>query len=181
MVHPNTERLTEYWRRRASGGFAPWLSDVDPMDFHDLLPQVLIVGRAADGSFPFRLAGGFIADLHRADLRGKCMLDLWRPGDRWQLKSALEFTRGRPEPVIVHADILADGVAPVSMEVLLAPLRSPSGAPDRFIGLYQPTGLISRLLGRPALALAVGGISRADGGEAAPSLRLASVDGRRIA
>ncbi len=181
MVHPNTERLTEYWRARAAGGEAPWRTDVDPTDFHDLLPQVLIVGRAADGTFPFRLAGGFVSDLHRADLRGRCLLDLWRPGDRWQLKSALEFTRGRPEPLVVHADILADGVGPVSMEVLLAPLRGPSGEVDRFIGLYQPTGLIARLLGRPALALAVGGISRSDSGEAAPSLRLASVDGRRIA
>lgn len=181
MVHPNTERLTEYWRARAGGGAAPWRSDVDPMDFHDLLPQVLIVGRSADGTWPFRLAGGFVSDLHRADLRGTCLLERFRPGDRWQLKSALEFSRGRPEPLIVHADILADSVAPVSMEVLLAPLRGPSGVVDRFIGLYQPTAMISRLRGQPALALAIGGISRGDGGEAAPSLRLAAVDGRRIA
>lgn len=181
MVHPNTERLTEYWRARRQGEDAPWRTDVNPMDFHELLPQVLIVGRSPQGTFPFRLAGGFVADLHRSDLRGRCLLDLYRPGDRWQLKSALEFARGRPEPLVVHADILADGVAPVSLEVLLAPLRGPSGEVDRFIGLYQPTGIIARLLGRPALALAIGGISRTDTGEAAPSLRLASVDGRRIA
>lgn len=181
MVHPNTERLTEYWQARARDGAAPWRSDVDPMEFHDLLPQVLIVGRTAQGDFPFRLAGGFVADLHRTDLRGRCLLDLWRPGDRWQLKSALEFARGRPEPLVVKADILADGVAPVGMEVLLAPLRGPRGDVDRFIGLYQPTAMIARLLGRPALALALGGILRGESGDAAPSLRLAAVDGRRIA
>ena len=181
MVHPNTERLTEYWRARAEGGAAPWRSDVDPMDFHDLLPQVLIVGRTPQGTFPFRLAGGFVADLHRSDLRGRDLLELWRPGDRWQLKSALEFARGRPEPLVVKADILADSVPAVGMEVLLAPRRGPGGEVDRFIGLYQPTAMISRLQGRPALALAVGGIIRSDGGETAPSLRLASVDGRRIA
>jgi hypothetical protein len=181
MVHPNTERLTEYWQARQHDAAAPWRADVDPMDFHDLLPQVLIIGRASDGTYPFRLAGGFVSDLHRSDLRGRCLLELWRPGDRWQLKSALEFARGRPEPLVVHADILADGVAPVSMEVLLAPLRGQSGEVDRFIGLYQPTAMIARLLGRPALALAVSGISRSNGAEAAPSLRLASVNGRQIA
>lgn len=82
---------------------------------------------------------------------------------------------------MVNADILADGTPPVGMEVLLAPLRGPGGAVDRFIGLYQPTATISRLQGRPALALAMNGVVRADGDEAAPSLRLASIDGRRIA
>lgn len=181
MVHPNTERLTEYWRAHRVGEAAPRRIDVNPMDFHDILPQVLIVGRSAQGTFPFRLAGGFVADLHRADLRGRCLLDLWRPSDRWQLKSALEFARRRPEPMVVHADILADGVPSVSMEVLLAPLIGQSGEVDRFIGLYQPTAPVSRLQGRPATTLAIGGIARSDSGEAAPSLRLAAVDGRRIA
>ncbi|HRD26974.1 MAG TPA: hypothetical protein PLO65_01600, partial [Caulobacter sp.] len=63
---------------------------------------------------------------------------------------------------MVKADILADGVAPVGMEVLLAPLRGPRGDVDRFIGLYQPTAMIARLLGRPALALALGGILRGE-------------------
>ncbi len=181
MVHPNTERLTEYWQARQQGGEAPWRTDVDPMDFHDLLPQVLIVGRAADGTYPFRLAGGFVSDLHRSDLRGRCLLEMWRPGDRWQLKSALEFARGRPEPLIVSADILADGTPSVALELLLAPLRGQDGDVDRFIGLYQPTGQVSRLLGRPARTLAIAGISRSNGGEAAPSLRLASVNGRLTA
>lgn len=181
MVHPNTERLTEYWRAHRVGEAAPRRADIDPMDFHNILPQVLIVGRSAQGTFPFRLAGGFVADLHRADLRGRCLLELWRPSDRWQLKSALEFARGRPEPVVVNADILAVGVSSVSMEVLLAPLSGPSGEIDRFIGLYQPTSPVSRLMGQPATALAIGGIARSDGDEAAPSLRLAAVDGRRIA
>lgn len=181
MVHPNTERLTEYWRAHRVGEAAPRRADIDPMDFHAILPQVLIVGRSAQGTFPFRLVGGFVADLHRADLRGRCLLELWRPSDRWQLKSALEFARGRPEPVVVHADILTDGAPSVSMEVLLAPLAGPSGEVDRFIGLYQPTSPVSRLMGRAATALAIGGIARSDGDEAAPSLRLAAVDGRRIA
>lgn len=181
MVHPNTERLTEYWRAQRQGEAAPRRVDIDPMAFHTLLPQVFIVGRGPQGTFPFRLVGGFVADLHRADLRGRCLLELWRQADRWQLKSALEFARGRAEPVVVAADIVADGVPSVGMEVLLAPLGGPDGQIDRFIGLYQPTAPVSRLMGQPARMLAISAIVREDGSEAAPSLRLASVDGRRIA
>ncbi|MDP1629846.1 MAG: PAS domain-containing protein [Caulobacter sp.] len=181
MVHPNTQRLTEYWQDRRYGAVVPRRSDIDPMAFHDLLPQVLIVGRSAQGTFPFRLAGGFVSDLHRADLRGRCLLDLWRPTDRGQLRSALEFARRRPEPVIVAADILADGAPSVSMEVLLAPLTNADGAVDRFIGLYQPTAPVARLKGQPAKMLAVTALARTDGGEEAPSLRLAALHGRRIA
>lgn len=180
MVHPNTERLTEYWRVRRRGDAAPRRADIDPMAFHPLLPQVFIVGRAAEGTFPFRLAGGFISDLHRADLRGRCLLDLWRPADRWQLKALLNILGDRPDVMTVSADIIADGVPSVGLEVLLAPLAGPSGEVDRFIGLYQPTAPIARLMGLPAKVLAVAAIAR-DSGEAAPSLRLAAIDGRRIA
>ncbi|MBI5941525.1 MAG: PAS domain-containing protein, partial [Caulobacterales bacterium] len=76
MVHPNTERLTEYWRAHRVGEAAPRRADIDPMDFHGILPQVLIVGRSARGAFPFRLAGGFVADLPRADLRGRGVREL---------------------------------------------------------------------------------------------------------
>lgn len=182
MAHPNTERLTEYWRAQRGDAAMPRRADIDPMAFHTLLPQTFIIGRTLQGQFPFRLVGGVIADLHQSDLRGRCLLDLWRPSDRWQLKSALEFARRRPEPVIVNADILVDGGAPpLSVEILFAPLTGPSGEADRFIGLYQPSGPLSRLLGRPAQALAIAAIARPEDGETAPSLRLAAYNGRLMA
>lgn len=180
MVHPNTERLTEYWRARRGESALPRRADIDPMAFHTLLPQTFIVGRSSQGLFPFRLVGGLIADLHRADLRGQCLLQLWRPNDRWQLKSALELARRRPEPVVVNADVLADGVQPLGLEILFAPLAGPDGETDRFLGLYQPLAPVERLMGRSARVLALAAIARSDT-EEAPSLRLAALDGRRIA
>jgi hypothetical protein len=180
MAHPNTERLTEYLRAQRGDNAMPRRVDIDPMAFHTLLPQTFIVGRTGQGDYPFRLIGGMIADLHQADLRGQDLLSLWRPGDRWQLKSALEFARRRPEPVIVSADVLADGVPPLAIEILFAPLTGADGDADRFLGHLQPLAPIHWLLGRPARALAIAAIARGEG-EAAPSLRLAAVGGRRIA
>jgi hypothetical protein len=181
MVHPNTERLTEYWRSRRGTAGLPARADIDPMAFHQLLPQTFIVGRTAQGQYPLRLVGGMIADLHQSDLRGRCLLELWRPSDRWQLKSALEFARRRPEPVVVNADVLADGAPRLALEILIAPLAGPTGEVDRFLGHMQPAAPLMRLLGRPARALAIAAIARSDYGAEAPSLKLAAVDGRRIA
>ncbi len=127
------------------------------------------------------MVGGMIADLHQSDLRGRCLLELWRTSDRWQLKSALEFARRRPEPMIVNADVMADGVPPLGLEILIAPLAGPNGEVDRFLGHMQPAAPLMRLLGRPARALAIAAIARSDDGAEAPSLKLAAVNGRRIA
>ena len=52
------------------GEQAPRRASVDPMDFPQLLPQVFMLGRKAPGDYVFRLAGGFVTELHGLDLRG---------------------------------------------------------------------------------------------------------------
>ncbi|WP_341871563.1 PAS domain-containing protein [Caulobacter radicis] len=181
MFHPSTERLIDYWRNRAGDGRMPARASVDPGDFLDLLPQVFILGRG-NGRYPFRLAGGFVTDLHARDLRGEDQLSMWALSHRLEVKSALEVARRRGEPVVVTADIRAHGVASVGMEVLLAPMTGASGEADRFLGLYQPIAMMQRLMGRPAYELGVRRIQAlAPTNAEAPRLRLASLDGRLIA
>jgi hypothetical protein len=98
------------------------------------------------------------------------------------LQSALEASRRSPEPLVAHVTVLVQGAA-LPMEVLFAPLAGAGGdAPDRFLGLYQPLGMVSRLMGRPAVELAVRELRGAGpANEVLPRLRLAAVDGRRIA
>ena len=104
------------------------------IDYRLQHPRQRARGLRADDAGPFRLVGGTIADLCRADLRGQCLLQLWRPNDRWQLKSALEYARRRPEPVVVHADLLADGVPPLAVEILHRQKGPPVGvAHDHFL------------------------------------------------
>src|SRR4051812_44836976 len=59
MFHPSTERLIDYWRSKSVNGGVPARAAINPGDFPDLLPQVLILGRDAKGRYPVRLAGGF--------------------------------------------------------------------------------------------------------------------------
>ena len=64
--------------------------------------------------------------------------------------------------------------------MLFAPLRGVSGETDRFLGLLQPTQPVQRLLGETVRTLVLQSIAGADF-EDAPRLRLAALDGRRIA
>lgn len=181
LFHSTTELLIDYWRSCARDGRAPARSAVNPADFPQLLPQIFILGRTASGIYPVRLAGGFVADLHGCDLRRRNGLTLWSERDRPRLQTALEEARRRPEPLVAVAEVLADG-ASMGMEVLFAPLADQEGGPDRFLGLYQPLGFTARLQGRTARALAVRDLRRAGpANEEAPRLRLATLDGRRIA
>jgi hypothetical protein len=181
MFHPSTERLIDYWRDKKGESALPRRADINPGDFLELLPQVFVLGREG-GKLPFRLAGGFVSDLHARDLRGQDALSLWALAHRLELKSALDVARKRRTPVVVTADIRAHGVPSVGMEVLFAPLQGANGETDRFLGLYQPIAMMARLMGRPAYELGLREIKPlGEGNQDMPRLRLATLDGRRIA
>ncbi|RAK56414.1 PAS domain-containing protein [Phenylobacterium deserti] len=181
MYHANTQKLIDYWASRASPGRAPSRSAIQPADFRQLMPQTFILGREDKGQYPVRLAGGFVADLHRRDLRAVNGLHLWSERDRLRLQTALEEARRRPEPLVAVVEALADG-ASLPMEVLFAPLTAHDGGPDRYLGLYQPLSMVTRLQGLPVLELSVRSLRRPGAAnEAASHLRLAAVGGRRIA
>ena len=177
MFHSNTEELIDYWRDRRGQALAPRRAAIDPMDFPRLLPQTFVLGRRGQGDYVFRLVGGFVGELHARDLRGQAFAGLWAEADRTKLMLACEGARRRGEPLVVACDVQA-GPHTLAMEVLLAPLASPQGEIDRFIGLYQPLGAVAALRRLPADVLKLKAFNAAD--EAAPKLRLAVLDGRLV-
>jgi hypothetical protein len=183
MFHSNTELLISYWRTRRIAGAAPARADIDPADFSNLAPQVFMLGRQGPGRFHFRLAGGFVADLHGRDLRECELLPLFEPNHRTALQLALEALRREPQPLVMDCDARPRMGRPLGLEIMIAPLIGPSGDIDRYIGLYQPTSPVAALMGQSAQSLSVRAINAADPTTAAalPRLRLAAVEGRRIA
>lgn len=181
MFHLSTHKLIDYWRARAIDGRPPSRLSVDPSDFAPLAPQVFMVGRVCSGIYPVRLAGGFVADLHQRDLRAQNALSLFSQADRLGLQAALEMARRRPEPIVATVDVRA-GEESIAMEVLFAPLAGTDGGPDRFLGLYQPLQMVARLKAEPVREFDVRIIrSAGPANEQLPRVRLAALDGRRIA
>jgi len=177
MFHSTTETLMDYWRMRKGARSAPLRSDIDPLDFPRLLPQVFIMGRREPGVYPMRLVGGLIVGLHPQDLRGANFLSQWSAADHHRLSLALEGARRRGEPVVIAAEGRA-GRFTLDLEIMVAPLANPDGQIDRFIGLYQPLSKMADLHGRPLDVIALKAFAGAN--EAVPALRLAAVDGRLV-
>jgi len=182
MFHSNTERLIDYWQSVRGTGLVPRRTAVDPGAFADLLPQVFILGRAGPGRYHFRLSGGFVADLHGRELKGEPGLNLWARSDRVRVQSAIELCRANADPIVITAEVNGERMEAFPMEVLLAPLASPAGDTDRFLGLYQPTALIQRLEEDVLRELTVSAVLSASSfSELEPRLRLAVVNGREVA
>ena len=183
MFSSNTERLLDYWRARRGGRPAPRRVDIDVADFPALAPQVFIAERLAGGDVRFRLAGETVAALAGRPLRGESLLALWSAEQRGRVSRLLTGALSEVEPLIVLAAADAADAADHRIELLFAPLAGPLGAVDRFLGLCQPTQLApmsasgEERLG-PWRIVAVNGV--ADEARRA-RLRLAAVDGRRIA
>ncbi len=181
VFHSNTERLIDYWRSRRGEARLPTRMAVDPADFSDIVAQTFILGRVATGIYPIRLAGAFLGELHQRDLRQQNAVSLFRERDKLEVKAALEASRRRPEPLVITVEVPSDGPS-INMEILFAPLAGTETSPERFLGLYQPLNMVSRLRGLPAQEFAVRDIvGMGPANQETPRLRLATLDGRRIA
>ena len=185
MFHANTQRLIEDWRAcRRDAGLAPRRADISPADFRDILPQLFILGREGLGAEAFRLAGGLLADLHDRDLRGVPFLSLWPHPDRELVADAMDSARRSGVPAVLDASAWAGAGYEVRLEIVIAPLIGPSGQVDRVLGLYQPTSSLRRLMGQPVQELTLHEVKlagAADAPRARPRLRLAALNGERLA
>jgi hypothetical protein len=178
MFHSNTELLIDYWRGRRGERTVPARADIDPSGFPRLAPAAFIAVRE-DGDVRFRFAGEAVLEWCGRALAGESLTGQWRRDHRGRLMALLAASLVGGEPLVVTATALTDDATPVRLEVLFAPLAGPQGLADRFLGFYQPVSRV-RLgrLGELAIA-AVNGAPLAQTSH--PSLRLAALDGRRIA
>lgn len=144
------------------------------MLFGPLLPQLFILGEEeATAGWSFRLAGGFLNDLHGRELRHSPYLDLWSNRDRPHVAAAIDVARRAAQPVILSARGYADAERHVGLEIMLAPLTGPTDTPNRVLGLYQPVSMTARLQGAAVERLVLEGVEGAPGAE--PAQRRASL------
>lgn len=154
MFHAHTDRVLDEWRlRRGPGRRMPARTELSPVLFGPLLPQMFILAEDGAGGWSFRLAGGFLNDLHGRELRGTSFPHLWAARDRRRVHQALDAARLAAEPRVLGCrGETADG-ASVALELTLAPVTGPTEAPDRVLGLYQPVSMLARLMGEPVAVL----------------------------
>lgn len=178
MFHPGTTRLIGYWSALAGGG-APARADFDVAEVAELMPRLFVLERGPEPAF--RLVGEFVADVHGRRLKGTEALDLFAATARPLARRSILQSVREGAPVVILGTGRAEDGAEVGLEITVAPLLSPRGAPDRLVGLFQPVSPLANLGGRPiretTIRMAVAAEPRPD----RPRLKLAAVDGRRIA
>ena len=114
-------------------------------------------------------------------IRGQAFTGLWRKSQGSQLTAALEAAMRAALPLILDAEGRNDDGDDIRLEILFAPLADANGVGDRFLGLYQPLAPSPVIRGRPIGELSLLDCSGAEGRLSSPRLRLAALDGRRIA
>ena len=179
MFHPDTQFLIDHWttlsRRPESRGGIPDRAAIEPDALGLRLPRAFVAHRTGEDA-AIRLAGSWIEGFHDASLKDRSLLALWRAASRPLVSTALSQAIREGRPVVVVA--LA-GKIEAQIEVTLAPLRGPSGRPDRLLGLYAPAATLTLAADEPRLLTARVSIGVGDAARA--PLSLAAVGGRRIA
>lgn len=179
MFHPDTQFLIDHWtglsRRPSVRAGIPDRAAIEPDALGLRLPRVFIAERDGEDAV-IRLAGSWIEGFHGDPLKDHALLSVWRSASRPLVAAALTQTVREARPVVIAA--LA-GLVSAQIEVALVPLRGPTGAVDRIMGLYAPIATLS--LGKDEPRLLTARVSIGVGEAARPALALAAVGGRRIA
>ena len=179
MFQPDTQFLIDHWtglsqRPDARGGI-PARTALEPQMLGLRLPRTLLADRLGDAPC-LRLAGGWIEAFHGEPLKDVPLFSLWTAASRALVSTAVTQTVREARPVVVVATV---GAAGSPIEVVFAPLRGPSGEPDRILGLYAPSETLA--LTRDESRLLTARLSVGAGPPARASLSLAAVGGRRLA
>jgi len=178
MFHPDTQFLIDHWtalsRRPGARGGIPDRATVEPDVLGLRLPRAFMAQRNGDDA-EIRLAGSWLEAFHGETVETRSLLALWRAASRPLVSTALAQSVREGRPVVIVA--LA-GSRSAQIEVTLAPLRGPSGRPDRVMGLYAPAATLTLAADEPRLLTARVSIGV---GDARAPLSLAAVGGRRIA
>jgi hypothetical protein len=179
MFHPDTQFLIDHWtglaEREDVRAGVPDRASLEPDALGLRLPRAFIAQRAGDDAV-IRLAGGWIEAFHGEPLKNRPLLSLWRAASRPLVAAALTQTLREARPIVIVA--LAGAIS-AQVEIVLVPLRSPSGAADRILGLYAPTATLTLSADEPRLLTAR--VSIGVGESARAPLSLAASRGRRIA
>jgi len=179
VFHPGTTRLIACWNALDAGRTPP-RTRFDPLETADLLPQMFLLARE-DDRLAFRIAGEALRDLYGRLLKGSDIFDLFSsPARPLARRAALQAVRDG-QPMVLLATGRSETGAQIPLEILLAPMLGAGGTPDRLIGLVQPTATLTLLEGRPVQETSIRMAAPAGSKPARPPLRLAALDGQRLA
>ncbi len=143
MTNPVLVELLEYWERLRGDRAAPMRSEIDPRQIENALEHAFILERSQDGEVRFRIAGMRLADLMGMEIRGMPASSVIAPASRAAFGETLKQVFDGPEIAELQLEADRTGVAALSGQMLLLPMKNDRGDMSRILGCLVTTGLAS--------------------------------------
>lgn len=138
--HQTIIDIYDYWNRLRGSGDAPLKSQIEPSSLGHILPSLFILEKN-DGlsAVTFRLAGTRICDLFGRDLRGESFAALFGDGHTLDIEATLRGAMEHVIPTLLNATGYSTAGHQASFEIIVMPLRSEGGRPERLLGAIAPS------------------------------------------
>ncbi len=141
MKHSGTRQLFEYWSDLRGGRAAPYKSEVTARGIgRTLASNTFILENLADGAKRFRLAGSGLHDIFGLELRGMSAQAIMQQESRTRMQSLMNDCLAAPAVCLFTCKAEAQGGATLSLEIILAPLRSDFDQMNRILGSAHVLG-----------------------------------------
>lgn len=128
-----------YWDELRGHREVPSRNQIEPAHIRNILADLFILEKTANGDVRFRLAGTRICALFARELRSTAFDALWLGEQTARLRRVTNEVMQHKSPVVLSASAALAGTADrLPTEIILLPLRSPDGDIDRIIGALVP-------------------------------------------
>ncbi len=140
MKHESSKALYHYWDTLRAGGPAPARTAIEPAEISDHLRDTFIL-QAADGDYPFRLAGTRMCAIFGRELKNTSFLELWSQSDREHVNALLSAVSLEGHGSVLGVRATGRRDQSVDLELLLLPLIQAGPNFDRIFGVMAPMQL----------------------------------------
>ena len=137
--HPALQQLYNYWLSKIEDGKIPGRSDIDPLDFPEILPKICLidVDRTDDGlAFRFRLLGTEHQEFNQRDYTGHRLDEAFPADVAAKISAAYIQVVDSREPHYWRETLAAVGRDHIGYERLICPLASDGKSVDMLIGVF---------------------------------------------
>jgi hypothetical protein len=135
---PMFRRLYGYWGQRFRGNLLPSRSDIDPVDFPDLLGHLAIIEVLRNGEgtrFRYKLWGTYVTQLYGQDLTGKLVDEAVLPTRAEAIRAAFQAVVDTAQPHFWRVAVPIENREFLSNRRLLLPLASDGVTVDQMLAL----------------------------------------------
>ena len=140
MKLATTRSLFDYWNSLRGDNAMPHRRQIDPAMFKEALPQVFILERRDEFTYPFRIAGTGLCSHFGRELTGGDFLAMWSHAEREGLESLLLSITDDGACSVLGITGETECGRTLEMEAVLMPLMLDAEHAIQVIGAITPYG-----------------------------------------